>query len=465
MPESLAVRRSTVPAAITRVHEVLDAFAARDYNGELLTAVRHFPAREAQWADFPAWVHPDLASAYAAKGILRLYTHQAEAAEAVHAGRNVVIVTPTASGKTLCYNLPVLNAVLENSDSRALYLFPTKALAQDQLAELHDLNQRLDNRFGVFTYDGDTPADARRSIREKGHIVLTNPDMLHTGILPHHTRWTRLFENLRYIVLDELHTYRGVFGSHLCNVLRRLRRIARFYGRDPQFICCSATIANPGDLASRLVESEVEVLNANGAPAAEKTFVFYNPPVVNRALGIRRSYINESSRVAQEFLKRDLQTMVFSYSRLQTEILLTYLQQANPQLPGKPETIRGYRGGYLPNERREIERGLRDGKIRGVVSTSALELGIDVGSLDTVVMAGYPGTIAATWQRAGRAGRSGASRKPVALQGKHAKLVFDQRDGVVRGEDPVVERGAGPGLRTDLGGGRGAGEQRQGRAE
>jgi DEAD/DEAH box helicase domain-containing protein len=409
VPESLAVRKATMPTAITRVHEVLDAFAARDHNGEVLTAIRHFPAREAQRADFPAWVHPDLASAYAAKGIHCLYTHQAAAAQAVHAGKNVVIVTPTASGKTLCYNLPVLNAVLENSDTRALYLFPTKALAQDQLAELHDLNQRLDDRFGVFTYDGDTPADARKAIREKSHIVLTNPDMLHTGILPHHTRWTRLFENLRYIVIDELHTYRGVFGSHLCNVLRRLRRIARFYGRDPQFICCSATIANPGDLASRLLESEVEVLNANGAPAAEKTFVFYNPPVVNRALGIRRSYINESSRVAQEFLKRDLQTMVFANSRLHTEILLTYLQQANPQLPGRPETIRGYRGGYLPNERREIERGLRDGKIRGVVSTSALELGIDVGSLDTVVMAGYPGTIAATWQRAGRAGRRSGS--------------------------------------------------------
>ncbi len=346
MPESLAVQRAGISTALTRVHEVLDGFAARDYNGEILTAIRHFPAREAQWADFPAWVHPDLAAAYAAKGIRRLYTHQAAAAEAVHAGKNVVIVTPTASGKTLCYNLPVLNAVLENSDSRALYLFPTKALAQDQLAELHDLNQRLEDRFGVFTYDGDTPADARRSIREKGHIVLTNPDMLHTGILPHHTRWTRLFENLRYIVIDELHTYRGVFGSHLCNVLRRLRRIARFYGRDPQFICCSATIANPGDLASRLLEAEVEVLNANGAPAAEKTFVFYNPPVVNRALGIRRSYINETSRVAQEFLKHDLQTMVFANSRLHTEILLTYLQQANPQLPGKPETIRGYRGGY-----------------------------------------------------------------------------------------------------------------------
>jgi DEAD/DEAH box helicase domain-containing protein len=419
MSESLAVRaaatpqgvasssleRSSGPASLTRLHEILDSFAARDVRGEILTAVRHYPARAAEWAEFPTWVHPGLVAAYSAKGILRPYTHQTAAAEAVHAGRNVVIVTPTASGKTLCYNLPVLNAVLENSDTRALYLFPTKALAQDQLAELYDLNQRLDNSFGVFTYDGDTPADARKAIREKGHIVLTNPDMLHTGILPHHTRWTRLFENVRYIVIDELHTYRGVFGSHLCNVLRRLRRIAHFYGCDPQFICCSATIANPGDLASRLLESDVEVLSANGAPAAEKTFVFYNPPVVNRALGIRRSYINEASRVTQQFLKHGLQTILFANSRLHTELLLTYLQQANPQLPGKPETIRGYRGGYLPGERREIERGLRDGRVRGVVSTSALELGIDVGSLDAAVMAGYPGTIAATWQRAGRAGR------------------------------------------------------------
>jgi DEAD/DEAH box helicase domain-containing protein len=409
MSESLAVQAARHSTSITRVHEVLDAFAERDATGEILTAVRHFPAREAQWADFPAWVSGDLRAAYAAKGIRRLYSHQAEAAETVHAGKNAVIVTPTASGKTLCYNLPVLNSILENSDTRALYLFPTKALAQDQLAELHDVNQRLGDRVGVFTYDGDTPGDARKAIREKCHIALTNPDMLHTGILPHHTRWTRLFENLRYIVIDELHTYRGVFGSHLCNVLRRLRRIARFYGSDPQFICCSATIANPGELASRLLEGDVEVLNANGAPSAEKTFVFYNPPVVNRALGIRRSYVGESSRVAQEFLKRDLQTMVFSNSRLQSEVLLTYLQQANPSQPGKPQAVRGYRGGYLPSERREIERGLRDGKIRGVVTTSALELGIDVGSLDTVVMAGYPGTIAATWQRAGRAGRRSGS--------------------------------------------------------
>lgn len=416
MSHSLAVQSlgssSLEPAAgssLRRVREVLDALAQRAVDGDGLTAVRYFPAREAQWAEFPSWVHTDLRAALAAKGIGQLYTHQAIAAEAVHAGRNVVVVTPTASGKTLCYNLPILNSILEDADTRALYLFPTKALAQDQLAELYDLNQRLDSRFGVFTYDGDTPADARRAIREKGHAVLTNPDMLHTGILPHHTRWTRLFENLRYIVIDELHTYRGVFGSHLSNVLRRLRRIANFYGRDPQFICCSATIANPGELASRLLEKEVDVLDANGAPAGEKTFVFYNPPVVNRALGIRRSYINETSRVAQEFLKRDLQTMVFANSRLQTEILLTYLQQANPRPPGKEGTIRGYRGGYLPNERREIERGLRDGRIRGVVSTSALELGIDVGSLDTVVMAGYPGSIAGTWQRAGRAGRRSGS--------------------------------------------------------
>jgi DEAD/DEAH box helicase domain-containing protein len=417
MHDSLAVRTAKSPSlplergstALTRVTQVLDSFAARDHAGEVLTAVRHYPAREAQWAEFPEWVRPELRAAYTAKGIQNLYTHQAAAAEAVHAGKNVVIVTPTASGKTLCYNLPILNAILTDTDTRALYLFPTKALAQDQLAELYDLNQRLEHCFGVFTYDGDTPTDARKSIREKSHIVLTNPDMLHTGILPHHTRWTRLFENLRYIVVDELHNYRGVFGSHLCNVLRRLRRIAKFYGREPQFICCSATIANPGELASRLIEDDVEVLSENGAPAAEKTFVFYNPPVVNRALGIRRSYINEASRVSQEFLKHDLQTMVFANSRLHTEIILTYLQQANPQLPGKAETIRGYRGGYLPNERRDIERGLREGRIRGVVTTSAMELGIDVGTLDSVVMAGYPGTIAATWQRAGRAGRRSGS--------------------------------------------------------
>ena len=403
----LAVRGNT---ALETVQEALGALVARYRSEEVLTAVRHIPAREAQYRPMPVWVRPELVAAYRAKGIEKLYSHQAAAAGSAREGKNVVVVTPTASGKTLCYNLPILNAVLENTDTRALYLFPTKALAQDQLAELHDLATRLDDCFGVFTYDGDTPSDARKAIRERGHIILSNPDMLHTGILPHHTKWTRVFENLRHIVLDELHTYRGVFGSHLTNVLRRLRRIAEFYGSKPQFICCSATIANPGELAAELIEDQVQLVEENGAPAAEKLFVFYNPPMVNRNLGIRRSYLNESTRVAKELLSRKLQTIVFANSRLHTELLLTYLQQANRPQPGQPEPIRGYRGGYLPGERREIERGLRDGGIRGVVATNALELGIDIGSLDASVMAGYPGSIASTWQRAGRAGRrSGTS--------------------------------------------------------
>ncbi|HET7209474.1 MAG TPA: DEAD/DEAH box helicase [Terriglobales bacterium] len=405
--QALAPRPSTT---IDTVQELLGTLVARQRTDEVVTSVRQIPARKASFMPMPDWVRSALSEAYRAKGITQLYSHQAATAELVHGGKNVVVVTPTASGKTLCYNLPVLNAVLENPDTRAFYLFPTKALAQDQLAELHDLSKRLSACFGVHTFDGDTPNDARKAIRERGHIVLTNPDMLHTGILPHHTKWMRLFENLRYIVLDELHVYRGVFGSHLANVLRRLRRVAQFYGSNPQFICCSATIANPGELASQLIESEVTVVDENGAPAGEKLFVFYNPPMVNRNLGIRRSYINEATRVAKELLARKLQTIVFANSRLHTEVLLTYLQQANPPKPGQPEPVRGYRGGYLPGERREIERGLRDGRIRGVVATNALELGIDVGSLDACVMAGYAGSIASTWQRAGRAGRrSGTS--------------------------------------------------------
>jgi DEAD/DEAH box helicase domain-containing protein len=392
------------------LEDALARLAPRDNASEVVTAVRHFPARDATFVPVPEWIHPALAGAYASKGISQLYSHQAAAAEMVRSLKNVVVVTPTASGKTLCYNLPILHSVLENHDTRALYLFPTKALAQDQLTELQDLAHRLDDRFGVFTYDGDTPADARKAIRERGHIVLSNPDMLHTGILPHHTRWSRLFENLRYIVLDELHTYRGVFGSHLANVLRRLRRITRFYGSDPIFICCSATISNPKELASRLTELSVSSIEENGAPSGEKVFVLYNPPVVNRNLGIRRSYLNEATRVARELLSRKLQTILFANSRLHTEVMLTYLKQVFPPPPGEQDTIRGYRGGYLPLERRQIERGLREGHIRGVVTTSALELGIDIGSLDAAVMAGYPGTIAAAWQRAGRAGRrTGAS--------------------------------------------------------
>jgi DEAD/DEAH box helicase domain-containing protein len=413
----LALERATgtVPAVnprttIDTVQEALSALAGRYRTDEVLTAVRHIPAREARFVPMPSWVRPELAAAYRGKGIEQLFSHQGAAAELARSGKNFVVVTPTASGKTLCYNLPVLNAILEDKDTRALYLFPTKALAQDQLSELHDLATRLDDCFGVFTYDGDTPSDARKAVRERGHVILTNPDMLHTGILPHHTKWTRVFENLKYVVLDELHTYRGVFGSHLTNVLRRLARIAEFYGSKPQFICCSATIANPGELAAQLIEREVEVVEENGAPSAEKLFVFYNPPMVNRNLGIRRSYLNETTRVAKELLARKLQTIVFANSRLHTEVLLTYLQQANRPQPGQPEPVRGYRGGYLPGERREIERGLREGRVRGVVATNALELGIDIGSLDAAVMAGYAGSIASTWQRAGRAGRrSGAS--------------------------------------------------------
>ncbi len=391
--------------SLDKVPDVIREIVPNSHPDDVVTALHRIESRDAEWAEMPEWIHAELSEAYRSKGIARLYSHQAQAADRIHRAKNVVIVTPTASGKTLCYNLPVLNAILDDSDTRALYIYPTKALAQDQLAELHDLGSRLQDRFGVFTYDGDTPSDARQAVRSKGQIVLTNPDMLHTGILPHHTKWTRMFENLRYIVIDELHMYRGVFGSHLANILRRLKRITRFYGSRPRFIFSSATIANPGELAARLIEDDVEVLDGNGAPSSEKYFVFYNPPVVNRFLGIRRSYVNETFRLTQKFLKQGLQSIVFANSRLHTEILLTYLKQENRTPPGSPEIVRGYRGGYLPVERREIERGLRDGKIQAVVATNALELGIDIGSLDVAVMAGYPGTIASTWQRAGRAGR------------------------------------------------------------
>jgi DEAD/DEAH box helicase domain-containing protein len=275
--------------------------------------------------------------------------------------------------------------------------------------------------IGVFTYDGDTPQDARRTIRSRAHLVLSNPDMLHSGILPHHPRWAKLFENLKYVIIDELHAYRGVFGSHLCNVLRRLRRICRHYGSDPVFLCSSATIANPRELAERLTEQSFELVDRSGAPRGEKFFVFVNPPVVNHQLGIRRSYLGETRRIASEFLKRNLQLIVFAQSRLATEILTTYLKDDFEGVPGAPERIRGYRGGYLPLRRREIEKGLREGAVRAVVSTNALELGIDIGALDVAVLAGYPGTIAATWQRAGRAGRR-TSRSAAVMVASSAPL-------------------------------------------
>ncbi|MGE5359235.1 MAG: DEAD/DEAH box helicase, partial [Bacteroidales bacterium] len=380
-----------------------------DSPDRIVTAVRRLEAMPAQFAAFPDALDARLRTVLVGRGLEALYTHQADAVGHVLAGRHVVVTTPTASGKTLCYNVPVLQSILQDPSARALYLFPTKALAQDQLAELDRLSQALAEKaqvdLGVFTYDGDTPQDARRSIRNRAHVVLTNPDMLHSGILPHHPRWAKLFENLRFVVLDELHTYRGVFGSHLANVLRRLRRICRHYGSDPVFICSSATIANPAELAERLTGMPFELVERSGAPRGEKLFVFVNPPVVNAQLGIRRSYLAETRRVSLEFLRRNLQIIVFAQSRLATEILTRYLKDAADFAPGASDAVRGYRGGYLPKRRREIEKGLRDGEVRAVVSTNALELGIDIGALDVAVLAGYPGTIAATWQRAGRAGR------------------------------------------------------------
>jgi len=328
-----------------------------------VTAIRRLPARGAQYAPFPDGTDDRLREALTGRGIAQVYTHQAAAIEHALAGRNVVVTTPTASGKTLCYNAPVLSSILKDPSSRALYLFPTKALAQDQLAELHELSDALSERaapeIGVFTYDGDTPQDARRAIRGRAHVVLSNPDMVHSGILPHHPRWAKLFENLRFVIIDELHAYRGVFGSHLTNVLRRLRRICRHYGSNPTFICSSATIANPRELAEGLVEQPFELVSESGAPRGEKFFLFVNPPVVNQQLGIRRSYLAETRRVAAEFLKRQLQLIVFAQSRLTTEILTTYLKDDFDGPPGTREQIRGYRGGYLPQRRREIERGLR----------------------------------------------------------------------------------------------------------
>jgi DEAD/DEAH box helicase domain-containing protein len=413
--ESLAViRKPTGPAREQALTSALERFGLgrprRDDDPDgWVTTVRTLPAVDARYAPWPEIVDPRLRSALESRGVAQLYTHQAAALAHALGGEHVVVTTPTASGKTLCYNAPVLSTILADPASRAIYLFPTKALAQDQLAELHELtahvNQAAGTEIGVFTYDGDTPQDARRAIRTRAHIVLSNPDMLHSGILPHHPKWAKLFENLRFVVIDELHAYRGVFGSHLANVLRRLQRVCRHYGSDPVFICSSATIANPRELAERLTERPFSLVEESGAPRGEKLFLFVNPPVVNQELGIRRSYLSEARRVAGEFLKRQLQLIVFCQSRLSTEILTTYLKDDFEGPPGTAEQVRGYRGGYLPLRRREIERGLREGQVRAVVATNALELGIDIGALDVVVMAGYPGTIASTWQRAGRAGR------------------------------------------------------------
>ena len=386
------------------IHEVIDWMKTEETIAGNIVHWETVPPKEAQSVPFPGVIDDKLRDALISRGITSLYTHQAAAFEAALHKKHFVAVTPTASGKTLCYNLPVLQKIIANKESRALYLFPTKALAQDQKSELNEIITEMGVPINSYTYDGDTAPAIQQKVRKAGHVVITNPDMLHSAILPHHTKWVSLFENLEYIVIDELHTYRGVFGSHVANVIRRLKRICSFYGSNPTFICTSATIANPKELAEELTGENFELIQNNGAPASKKHIVFYNPPIVNKPLNIRRSATLEVRKLASEFLQEKIQTIVFAKSRVRVEILLTYLQDLVKNQMGK-KSIQGYRGGYLPTQRREIEKGLRNGDIYGVVSTNALELGVDIGQLQVCIMTGYPGTIASAWQQAGRAGR------------------------------------------------------------
>jgi DEAD/DEAH box helicase domain-containing protein len=385
--------------------QLLERFKLDDALQENITCWRTIPAKEAVYSSIPVGLDSRLTDALAKKGIHKLYSHQSTAIEAVLGGEDIVVVTPTASGKTMCYNMPVVNAILKDPSSRAMLLFPTKALSYDQSKELDELIGGTGAPIKAYTYDGDTPQSARKAIRQAGNIVVTNPDMLHGAILPHHMKWTRLFESLKYIVIDELHHYGGVFGCHLANVVRRLLRICAFYGSSPQFICCSATIANPGELARRIIGRQARVIDNNGSPSGERHVIFYNPPLVNRELGIRKGSVLETRHLAETLLRNEISTIVFTRSRLNVEVLTTYLKEGLRGGKNTDRRIRGYRGGYLPNLRREIEKGLRDGSVLGVVSTNALELGIDIGSLEACVICGYPGSIASMWQQAGRAGR------------------------------------------------------------
>ena len=372
---------------------------------DCVTHWRTLPATDGRYAPLPGDMDERLKGVLRQRGIHRLYLHQAECYRLSQQRQDYVVVTPTASGKTLCYNLPVVSAILKNPDSRALYLFPTKALSADQVSGLYEIIEQLNVDIKAYTYDGDTQGAARKAIRQAGHIVVTNPDMLHANILPHHTKWVKLFENLEYIVIDEIHTYRGVFGSHLANVLRRLLRLCAFYGSHPRFILCSATIANPEELARQLTGRSIQAVTENGAPMGERHFVFYNPPVVNRQLGIRRGVVGEVKRISENLLRNGIPSIVFAKSRLQVEVITRHLKECVRNAYGFSNRVRGYRGGYLASERRDIEQGLRRGEVDMVVSTNALELGIDIGALSACVLCGYPGTIASTWQQAGRAGR------------------------------------------------------------
>ena len=394
--------RTYAPAS---TEAVLDRLLAEP---SLANAVLHhevLPSRDAVTAPFPAWLDPRIVRGLEGRGITSLYSHQAEAIEAVHAGEDIVVVTPTASGKTLCYALPVLQALAQDPSARALFLFPTKALGQDQVAEFAELARSSDLHVAAATYDGDTPAPIRSAIRSAGQVVVTNPDMLHSAILPHHTKWFQLFEQVQVIVIDELHTYRGVFGSHVANVLRRLLRLCHHYGSNPIIVCSSATIGNPAELAALLTGRTPRLIDRNGAPAGERHVLLVDPPLLDPATGARGSALTHAQRWALPFLRAGRQTIVFGRARVAVEIILTGLREALREHLGPRSRIRGYRGGYLPTERRAIERGLRDGEILGVVSTNALELGVDIGALDVSILAGYPGSIAGTWQQLGRAGR------------------------------------------------------------
>ncbi|MBR4401414.1 MAG: DEAD/DEAH box helicase [Synergistes sp.] len=369
--------------------------------------IKKIPARQAEFGEF-GMLDGRIVNALKKRGIEALYSHQSRAISCALSGIDCVIATPTASGKTLCYNLPVLHAVLQDANARALYLFPTKALAQDQLAEFGELSASAGGEIHGFVYDGDTDPVKRRLARTEGHIVITNPDMLNSGILPHHTKWSGYFRNLKFVVVDELHTYRGVFGSHLANLFARLERICEFYGSHPTFICCSATIANPEEHAKALTGRNVELITENGAPASEKEVIIYNPPLIDRNTGLRRSSLFETAKIASAALAGGVSTIVFTRSRLNVELLLRSIRERLEKGGEDPSMIMGYRGGYLPRERRRIEADLRSGALRGVVSTNALELGIDIGSLGLAVLHGYPGSIASAWQQIGRAGRRGA---------------------------------------------------------
>jgi DEAD/DEAH box helicase domain-containing protein len=383
-----------------------------------IVAVSHQARRDGEYEVIPNGVAPSIREALARTGVEQLYSHQARAFESAEAGRNVVITTASASGKSLCFNLPVLNALAAGDKSRALYLYPTKALTQDQIRKLQALKLPF-VRPGV--YDGDTPSDHRPQIRGRSNILLTNPDMLHIGILPHRDSWQDFFFNLKYVVIDEAHTYRGVFGSHVANVIRRLRRVCAIYGGEPHFLLTTATIANPGELAASLTGLDCELIGHDGSPRGERQIVFWNPPFVDEALGIRKSVFSEAATLFTDLLARRVRAIVFSRTRKGTELVYKYAAQRLEEIePSLVQAISPYRGGYTPAQRREIESGLFEGKLLGVVSTSALELGIDVGGIDAVITATFPGTVASLWQQWGRAGRGAQPSLAVYIAGQDA---------------------------------------------